>query len=186
MKFKDITSKYFALAILACVFILQIIYSFPSDRLYLSLSIILLGQEIFQSRLFYRKMTGKSTIQVKSLTWLASLFTTILLCYWFSKGIPGTNAWVAISLILTYQLLFTIRNYRTVYVIDDTRIYGINDDSIRIYKSDISDLRITENMISIDTDNYQNELEFHRSKMIKPSWNQATLLLKSLLKPYGG
>ena len=111
-------------------------------------------------------------IKIRSYDWLYGIFTSIVVGYFFTREPLNLTNQVAIALLILATLLRVWTFYRKSYIITDEGIFDLIDERKIINPNNITELRVTDSEISIDTRKYRNDFQIKKSDLKQPNWNE--------------
>ncbi len=98
-------------------------------------------------------------VKVKSYDWLYNVFTSIVVGYFFTRAPLTLMNQVAIGLLCVATFLRVWTFYRKSYKITEEGIFDLFDERKVINPNDITELRVTDSEISVDTEKYRNDFQ---------------------------
>lgn len=167
--------KYYSYAFLAFIVIAMIIgFNYEEHQILLQLIMVSLWFvfELVNLIDVQKQLDSSLVIKVKSNEWLHTIFTSIILVYFFTNQQLNLMNQIAIGLLVATTLLKVITVYRKSYKINNEGIFDLVSGSKLINPNSITELRINDLEISIDTKKYQNDFQVKKSELRTPNWNK--------------
>jgi hypothetical protein len=92
--------------------------------------------------------------------------------YFFTREPLNLTNQVAIGLLILATLLRVWTFYRKTYIITDEGIFDLFDERKIVNPNNITELRVSDSEISVDTEKYRNDFQIKKSELRKPNWNE--------------
>jgi hypothetical protein len=149
-------------------------FIYEDQRILLQLiivSIFLVFELLNLVRVRHQK-TRSQIIKVKSNDWLYGIFTSMVVGYFFTREPLNLTNQVAIGLLILATLLRVWTFYRKTYIITDEGIFDLFDERKIVNPNNITELRVSDSEISVDTEKYRNDFQIKKSELRKPNWNE--------------
>lgn len=120
---------------------------------------------------FRQFLKSREVVLLKSTDWLSPWPLVALAIYWLSNKDFNFLNITAISIIVIYGVIESIRNYRKIYSITDQAIVDLDNRKL-IDASDITEIETIPDGLVIHTTKYRNDFEFKSASLITPSWDE--------------
>lgn len=154
-------------------------FEYPLFEVYFSVAFIQLAFDVWDFWAFRQRTDEAEYIKVRSFAWTSKVINNALLALFIYQLEEASILFVIVLSILVLSTLFNVvRDGSAHYQFTSDGVINLNTGKQFIKKVDIVNINISDNLISIDTQNYRNEFNLKKSDLLEPSWDEAVQTIK--------